>query len=162
MTLDDDVGRLARTRPFSLLPREAVQLIAFSCQKRHLKAGDTLFLAGETADFGFFVHSGAIALLADGGDPNGERRVGAGALIGESALYSQTARRVGARAAEDAVVIPIPRETFLRVLAEFPAGAEKIRATIAARTRILINGLEAARVKSFEGPPPSPRPRAAQ
>ena len=28
MTLDDDVGRLARTRPFNLLPREAVQLIA--------------------------------------------------------------------------------------------------------------------------------------
>ena len=88
MTLDDDVGRLARTRPFSLLPREAVQLIAFACEKRRLKAGDTLFLAGETADFGYFVHSGAIALLADGAEPNGERRVGAGALIGESALYA--------------------------------------------------------------------------
>ena len=57
--------------------------------------------------------------------------------------------------------MPIPRETFLRVLAEFPAGAEKIRAAIAARTRVLINGLEAARVKSFEAPA-APRPRAAQ
>ena len=125
VTLDDDVGRLARTRPFSLLPREAVQLIAFACEKRRLKAGDTLFLAGENADFGYFVHSAAIALLADGAKLGGERRVGAGALIGESALYAQTARRVGARAAEDAVVMSIPRETFRRVLAEFPAGAEK-------------------------------------
>jgi len=161
VTLDDDVGRLARTRPFSLLPREAVQLIAFSCQKRRLKAGDTLFVAGETADFGYFVHSGAIALLADGREPKGERRVGAGALIGEGALYARTVHWLAARAAEDAVVMPIPRETFLRVLAEFPAGAKKIRAAIAARTRLLVDGLEAARLKSFEGPA-APRPRAAQ
>lgn len=161
MTLDDDVGRLARTRPFNLLPREAVQLIAFSCEKRRLKAGDTLFLAGETADSGYFVHSGAIALLTDGREPKGERRVGAGALIGESALYAQTARRVAARAAEDAVVMLIPRETFRRVLAEFPAGAKRIRAELAARTHLLVDSLEAARVKSFEGPA-APQPRAAQ
>jgi CRP-like cAMP-binding protein len=161
VTLDDDVGRLARTRPFSLLPREALQLIAFACEKRRLKAGDTLFLAGETADVGFFVHSGAIALLADGAEPKDERRAGAGALIGESALYADAARRVGARAAEDAVVMAIPRETFRRVLTEFPAGAARIRAELAARTHALVEGLEAARVKSFEGPA-APRPRAAQ
>jgi CRP-like cAMP-binding protein len=161
VTLDDDVGRLARTRPFHLLPREAVQLIAFSCEKRRLKAGETLFLAGETADFGYFVHSGAIALLADGADAKRERRVGAGALIGESALYAPTVRRVAARAAEDAVVMPIARETFRRVLAEFPAGAERIRLALAARTHLLLDGLEAARLKSFEGPAAT-RPRAAQ
>lgn len=161
MTLDDDVGRLARTRPFSLLPREAVQLIAFACEKRRLKAGDTLFLEGETADFGYFVHSGAIALLAGGAEPKGERRVGAGALVGESALYAPTARRVGARVAEDAVVTPIPRETFRRVLAEFPAGAKRIRAELAARTHLLVDSLEAARLKSFESPA-APRTRAAQ
>jgi CRP-like cAMP-binding protein len=161
VTLDDDVRRLACTRPFDLLPREALQLIAFSCEKRRLKAGETLFLVGEPADFGYFVHSGAIALLADGADPKGERRVGAGALIGESALYAPTARRVAARAAEDAVVMPIARETFRRVLAEFPAGAERIRVALAARTQLLLDGLEAARLKSFEDPA-APRPRAAQ
>ena len=46
----------------------------------------------------------------------------------------------------------IPRETFRRVLTEFPAGAGKIRAELAARTHALLDGLEAARVKSFEGP----------
>jgi CRP-like cAMP-binding protein len=161
VTLDDDVARLARTRPFNLLPREAVQLIAFSCEKRRLRAGDTLFRAGESADLGYFIHSGAIALLADGGEPKAERRVGAGALIGESALYAPTARRASARAAEDAVVIPIPRETFRRVLTEFPAGAEKIRAALAARTHLLLDGLEAARARSFEGSV-ARRPRAAQ
>ena len=161
MTLDDEVARLGRTRPFDLLPREAVQLIAFSCEKRRLRAGEALFFAGETADSGYFVHSGAITLLEDGAEPKAERRVDAGALIGESALYAPTARRVSARAAEDSVVIRIPRETFRRVLSEFPAAADKIRAALAARMRRLVDGLEATRVKSFEGSL-APRPRAAQ
>ena len=72
-----------------------------------------------------------------------------------------TTRRVSARAAEDAVVIRIPRETFRRVLTEFPGGAEKIRAALAARTRVLVEGLEATRVRSFDTPL-APSPRAAQ
>ena len=161
MTLDDEVARLGRTRPFDLLPREALQFIAFSSEKRRLRAGDALFVAGETADSGYFVHSGAITLLDDGAEPKGERRVEAGALIGESALYAPTARRVSARAAEDAVVMRIPRDTFRRVLTEFPAGAEKIRLALATRMRRLVDGLEATRIKSFEGSL-APRPRAAQ
>jgi CRP-like cAMP-binding protein len=154
VTLDDEVARLGRTRPFDLLPREAVQLIAFSCEKRRLRAGEALFFPGEAADSGYFVHSGAITLLEDGAEPKTERRVGAGALIGESALYAPTARRVSARAAEDAVVIR-------RVLTEFPAGAEKIRAALAARMHRLVDGLEATRIKSLDAPL-APRPRAAQ
>ena len=97
------------------------------------------------------MHSGAILLLAEGGEPKGERRVLAGALIGESALYAPIARRVEAQAAEDAVVIRVTRETFRRVLTEFPAAADKIRAALAARTHRFIDGLETARVKSFDG-----------
>jgi CRP-like cAMP-binding protein len=160
VTLDDDVARLGRTRPFNLMPREAVQLVAFSCEKRRLRAGDTLFCSGEIADGGYFVHSGAITLLEDGAEPRGARRVGAGALIGESALYAPMARRVEARAAEDAVVMRVARETFRRVLAEFPAAADGIRAALAARTHQFIDGLEAARVKSFDGAV-APGPTAA-
>ncbi len=74
MTLDADVAQLARTRPFSLLPREAVQLIAFSSVKRRLKAGEILFHAGEEGEAGYFVHSGAILLIGKGGRPESARR----------------------------------------------------------------------------------------
>ena len=151
MTLDHDVARLARTRPFDLLPREAVQLIAFSSEKRRLKGGDTLFLAGEVADAGYFVISGAIVLHEAGAKGGKARRVEAGALIGESALYAPTTRRVEARAAEDALVMRIARETVRRVLTEFPAAADKIRAALAARTRRLVEGLDAVRVDSLDG-----------
>jgi len=50
MGLEADVRRMARTHPFDLLPREALQLIAFSCTKTVLKSGQTLFVEGEPAD----------------------------------------------------------------------------------------------------------------
>ena len=160
MTLDDDVARLARTRPFSLLPREAVQLVAFSSVKRRLKPGDILFHAGESGEEGYFLHSGAVVLSKRGGAASGEKRVTAGALIGENALYAPVVRPFDARVAEDAVVIPVTRETFRRVLAEFPAAAEKLRAELSARNRRLVDGLDAARVRSLDAV--ARKPGAAQ
>jgi len=153
VTLESDVARLARTRPFNLLPREAVQLIAFSCQKRRIKAGEALFQAGEDGNAGFFIHSGAISLKEPDAPPERSRRVGAGALIGESALYAQVKRRHEARVAEDAVISEVPRETFRRVLSEFPDAAEKVRLALAERTRRLVDGLDATRQRSLSSPP---------
>ena len=153
MTLDDDVARLSRSRPFNLLPREAVQLLAFSCEKRRLKSGDKLFASGDTADCAYFVRSGAILLREVGSEGKSPHRVGAGGLIGESALYVSTIRRVEAQAEEDTVVLGLSRDTFRRVLSEFPSGAAKIRASLAARTRKLVDNLEAARVKSLDATP---------
>jgi CRP-like cAMP-binding protein len=149
VTLESDVARLARTRPFSLLPREAVQLIAFASEKRRLSAGEALFHPGETGDSGFFVHSGTIALMELGADPASARRVGAGALIGESALYAAVARRVEARAVEDTLVTETRREIFRRVLAEFPEAADRVRIALAIRTRRLVDSLDAARARSL-------------
>jgi CRP-like cAMP-binding protein len=87
-------------------------------------------------------------LTEDGAEPKSARRVGAGALIGESALYAPIARRVEARAAQDALVIRVQRETFRRVLAEFPEAAGKVRAALTARMRQLVDGLDRARINS--------------
>ena len=64
MALADDIDRLSRTRPFNLLPREAIQLIAFSAEKRVLAANESLFSEGDPADCGYFVLSGSILLTA--------------------------------------------------------------------------------------------------
>jgi hypothetical protein len=47
-------------------------------------------------------------------------------------------------------VMRVRRETFRRVLAEFPEAAGKVRAALAARTRQLVDGLDAARIKSLD------------
>ena len=158
MTLDDDVARLSRSRPFNLLPREAVQLLAFSSEKRRLKRSDKLFASGDTADCAYFVRSGAILLREVGSEGKSPRRVGAGGLIGESALYALIKRRHEARVAEDAVVTEVSRETFRRVLSEFPDAAEKVRLSLAERTRRLVDGLDATRRRSLSS---SPRARSA-
>ncbi len=146
MSLGGDVRRMGRTRPFDLLPREALQLIAFSCGKKAFKAGETLFAEGEPADAAYFVLSGAIDLVARGV----ERRVESDALIGETALLTDVLRRAGARAAEDSVALRIPGEVFRRVLSEFPQAAAKIRAATAARTRDLLERLDEVRARAFE------------
>ena len=69
-----------------------MQLIAFSCDRRTLKAGESLFDAGEPADAAYFVLSGELTLAIDGA----ERRVESGALVGETALMADVhASRLG-------------------------------------------------------------------
>jgi CRP-like cAMP-binding protein len=147
MSLDNDVRRLAATRPFSLLPREALQLLAFSCERRVLKAGQTLFAEGDVADGAFFVLAGEISLKAAGE----ERRAGPGALIGETALAAEVPRGANAAAAVESTLLIVPRATFRRVLGEFPDSAAKIHASASARVRELMNRLEDVRVRGFQG-----------
>jgi CRP-like cAMP-binding protein len=146
MSLESDARLMAGTRPFDLLPREAIQIIAFSCTKAKLRAGDTLFEAGAPADAAFFVLSGALQLTTD----NAERRVEAGALVGETALMADVVRRVGAHAAEDCELLRVPGAVFRRVLSEFPGVAGKVRKAASARTRGLVKQLDGVRERLFE------------
>ena len=145
MSLDADVRRLAGARPFDAFPRDALQLLAFSCQKRSLSAGEKLFSAGDAADGAFFVLDGEIALKKD----ETERRAEAGVLIGEQALLADTVRPADAVAARDSVLLHVSRETFRRVLSEFPESARKIHRAQLARTRKLVAALEGVRRRGF-------------
>ena len=149
MSLDADVRRLSGVRPFNALPREALQLLAFSCEKRTLRAGEALFSAGEPADGAYFVLEGEVVLTR--GD--GERRAGVGALIGETALLIETQRPADARAACDCLLLRVPSATFRRVLSEFPQSAAGIRRAAAGRAGALLGRLEDLRRRPFAGRP---------
>ena len=146
MSLESNVRRMATTRPFDLLPREAVQLIAFSCENKTLKTGETLFKAGDPADAAYFLLSGELSLTVKGG----ERRAEPGALIGEMALMTEVVRHADAKATEDSELLRIPGAVFRRVLSEFPNAAVKVRATVVTRTRALVKALDAKREKLLE------------
>lgn len=150
MTLGDDIVRLSRTPPFDLLPRDALQLIAFAADKRKLAADERLFEEGEPADSGILVMSGSILLSAGGQGRERTRVAGPGALIGENAMIAEVRRPSSARATENSVVLRIPRHIFHRVLAEFPKDAARIRASFAARTRKMSEELERLRVSAID------------
>jgi CRP-like cAMP-binding protein len=125
-----------------------VQLLAFSCEKRSLRAGEKLFSRNETTDGAYFVLEGEIALK----QPSSERLVGAGVLIGESALLTETRWSSDAAATRDSVVLRISRETFRRVLSEFPESAAIVQRAAQARARKLVSRLESVRRRGFSTP----------
>jgi CRP-like cAMP-binding protein len=153
MALADDIERLARTRPFNLLPREAIQLIAFSAEKRMLAANERIFEEGELGDAGYFVLSGAIVLTANGHSGPRTRVAGEGALIGENALIAEVHRPAAAHARENSLVLRIPRLVFRRVLGEYPKEAMRIRAELQARTREISRELEELRARAMNPAP---------
>ena len=146
MSLEQDVRGMAGTRPFSLMPREALQLLAFSCERRSYRPGDILFSAGEAADCAYFLLSGEVELSANGA----QRTVRRGALLGESALASELTRLSQARAVTAATALRVPREIFRRVLTEFPDVAAKMRESAAQRTRQLLDRLEDVSARAFK------------
>jgi CRP-like cAMP-binding protein len=150
MTLEENIHRLSRTPPFDLLPRDALQLIAFAAEKRKLAADERLFEEGEPGDSGFVVFSGAILLSAGGQGRERTRVAGPGALIGENAMIAEVSRRSSARAMESSIVLRVPRDIFHRVLTEFPTDAARIRASLAARTRKMSEQLERLRVSAID------------
>lgn len=145
MGLDADVRLLSGVSPFNALPREAVQLIAFSCARRRLGAGEALFTTGEPAEGAYFVLEGEVVLQAQGAT----RRVALGSLIGETALLTDTLRPADAAAAQGAELLYIPRETFRRVLSEFPDSAGQIGSASARRTHALIDRLSGIGRRNF-------------
>jgi CRP-like cAMP-binding protein len=152
MSLSQDVRRLAAVAPFSALPREAVQIIAFSSERILLKAGHHLFLGSARSDAGYFVLSGALDLRAG----KRTKRVEADTLIGETALIAEVQRRYEASAVEDCELLRIPRLVFRRVLEEFPAAKKDIRGSLRLRAGALVAPLEAAGDGYFA---PQPRKR---
>jgi CRP-like cAMP-binding protein len=141
MTLERDIEVLRRVPLFADLPSEPLKLLAFSAEARYLGDRTTLFLQGDRADSSFVVVSGRIDLK------RGTRLVASappGALIGEVALVIEAERPASAIAAGPSTVIEIRRQTFRRVLEEYPEVVRALQHRLAARLAALSPDLAAA------------------
>lgn len=140
MALQDDVRSLASNPTLRDLEPDALRLIAFSAEKRELRAGDILFRMGEISDGGYVVLSGSLTLEAG----NGPATVAyPPALIGDSALIAETARPCTAVALEPSSIMAISRGLFQRVLTENPESAVRLRRLLATRLLALSEDLDA-------------------
>lgn len=135
MALDDDIAVFTGHPLLRALEREALRLVAFSADRRSFRAGDVLVRQGEPADTSFLVLSGTLALHErDDGSP-ASAIAGAGALVGELALFSETTHPATVMAREPVTVLMIRREVMTRVLNEFPGSAQAVHAVISANLR---------------------------
>jgi CRP-like cAMP-binding protein len=129
MALDDEISRLKENPLLSLFDAEALRLIAFSSETRLLRGGDVLFREGDASDGGYYVVSGQLHLVGEGG----EETHGPGAVIGEAALFAETERPATATAQGPVTVRRIPRHLMRRILEEYPDTAQRLRSHLDAK-----------------------------
>ncbi len=135
MSLDTDAHMLIALPVFNLLEREAVRLLAFQAEKEDYSAGDMLINFGEKAAGGLVLLQGSVSVTPPTGDSGMSQKhcriLAQGALIGQLALITDVTHRITAQALEATTVMKISRNSFQRILREYPDCAAKIRAAIA-------------------------------
>lgn len=144
MALDDDIATLSRAPLFSLMERDALRLLAFAAEHKVLRAGSLLFRKGDRSDGGYVISRGLIALDMGRGRET-VVTVGAGALIGQVALFVRQERPASAVAREASTLIRISPTLMKRVLEEFPATAISIHQAVALDLSLLSERLDRVR-----------------
>ena len=110
MSLARDMELLRQVPLLSEFPDEQLRLLAFSAENVTYRDGEILFSAGERADAGLVVASGAITLELEDGSAK-PVTFGPGSLVGETALLVETRRpaRAVASGANATVVVAARR-----------------------------------------------------
>ena len=142
MSLDDDMGLLAKVGLFQGFTPDQLRLLAFGAEREHLASGEALFAEGDAAEGGYVVAFGHIDLLVR----RGRRQVviesvEEGGLVGEIAMIAANRRATDAVARVDSDVLFITRPLFLRLLREYPETAAALHAHIAYSVRQLTEQL---------------------
>jgi len=134
MTIEDDIAFLQRVPTFAQLGFSALQIVAIGSEAKQLDENEVLFHAGDAADAGYVIQTGALKLLRpDAKKADDGVKVGPGVLIGELALLTETKRPVTAVATEPTTVMRISRSLFRKVLEGFPDAARLMRDRLAER-----------------------------
>jgi CRP-like cAMP-binding protein len=143
MSLDDDIRVLTGVDLFDGFTQEQLRLLAFGAENMRLVAGRSLYEEGVPADGAYVVARGSISLYRE---RDGSRAVittvGPGALLGELALISETARLTGAFAATDAEVLRLNRKLFRRILEEYPDVAIALHRRVSEDFQSLVKRIE--------------------
>jgi signal-transduction protein with cAMP-binding, CBS, and nucleotidyltransferase domain len=137
-----------RAPVFHLMDYDALRLFAFAGEHRTLRTGEVLFREGDKSDGGFVVMRGAIVVVPPGGHQDFVAE--AGALVGQTALFSRTLRRGTATAREFSTVLRISLILMRRVLQEFPSAAEAIQRSLSVELSMLCVGLDHVRQRLLE------------
>ncbi len=143
MALDDDIRILSGVELFADFTSEQLRLLAFGAETTALQADRKLYREADEADCAYIIVSGRIALY---NEDDAERKpvalAGAGEILGEMALVSDTRRMTSAYAQTDAQVLRLNRAMFRRILEEYPEAAVHLHGRILKRFQALVERIE--------------------
>ena len=104
-------------------------------------AGTTIFEQGSEAEGLYVVLTGAVTIEQERDGARVEiARLEAGAFFGELSLLERRSHRRAAVAAEDSMLMVLPRASFVELLEEHEEVAEALRRTMAERVEPITSG----------------------
>ncbi|SMC22796.1 Cyclic nucleotide-binding domain-containing protein [Desulfacinum hydrothermale DSM 13146] len=125
--LDRNVEILRRVDTFAGLPLERLKVYALLCHRLRIEKGQFLFQQGEPADKAYVVIEGKAQIIRQYEDHSFiVHELHPGDFFGGLALLANVKRLFGVRAAEDLELLSIDRESFRKILRQFPELIEKI------------------------------------
>lgn len=130
MSLDSDIKLMGCIKLFEGFESEQLRLLAFGSETLVIEDGEDLFLQDAQSDGGYVIVEGRIDLVS-GPDDTVVKQFGAGALLGELALITDTKHPATARAKRRTQVLKISRALFRRMLGEYPHLVELLQQRIA-------------------------------
>ncbi len=154
MSLENDINLFRGIPLLSEFTDEQLRLLAFGAEDRNLAVGTILFEAGDRADSGYIIASGRIEIRS-ADDTELLMMVKPGAMIGETALLTETFRRNRAVVGEQTMVVQIRRSLFRRILSEYPDLAKRLYDSFARQLTGTISDLNRVResLRSLDGEP---------
>src|SRR5262245_5534237 len=125
--LSDRLALLARCDLLRHLPPEEMAPLLDRVRTRIVKAGETVFQAGDPGDALYIVAAGSLQVIAPGSSPRVLAELGGGQTFGEMALLSGGSRTATIRAKTDSELLTIAKADFDHLVADNPHLAEQAR-----------------------------------
>ena len=141
---------------FAPLSAEERRQLAEGARRRRFGIGEVVVREGDTTSSMFLIESGLVGISARN-ESGGSQKVAildAGAAFGEISLLTGEPRLATAKAATEATLIEIDKETLAPVLIANPSLVEKLDAIIQERRRRTADRLDSARGTTAAEPEP--------
>jgi CRP-like cAMP-binding protein len=134
MSLSEEFEVLKSIPMFAKVAPAQLKLLAFTSERLEFADGQNIFRSGDPGDAAFIIIDGTARVLVErGGEELEVATVGRNELLGEIALLTNVPRTATVRAASPLTALKIPKELFLRLMAEFPDMAIEVMAELARR-----------------------------
>jgi CRP-like cAMP-binding protein len=146
LLLNDEVKMLRQVPLFSGVSPAKLKLLAFTSERVAYRAGEVLCRQGDVGDAAFVILSGSAEIVVDASaGPIRVAEIGENAIVGEIAILCDIARTATVIALTPLEALRISKETFVKLLADFPEMTIEVMRVLADRLSQTTMELTAAR-----------------
>ncbi len=134
MSLNEEVGALRRIPLFEKVDAAQLKLLAFTSERLTFPDGRELFHQGDLSDAAYIILDGAADILVDSDDGQiPVARLQKHEIVGEIGILIDVPRTATVRVTEEMTALAITKDSFFRMMREFPDMAIEIMRALARR-----------------------------